>query len=128
MGFHGEEGAAQHIGAARTSAHGGDATFQGPAHPQLQGVEAVDASEVSGHNVPHLVVVVAFKAHAIVVQAQMAVGINKAGVEAQTLGVQLFFAGGGELGANGLDDGAVDQDIPHVGLGVNGVVDLCMFD
>ena len=58
----------------------------------------------------------------------MAVGVDEAGVEAQTLGVQLFFAGGGELGANGLDDGAVDQNVPHIGLGVNGVVDLCMFD
>ena len=108
MGFHGEEGAAQHVGAARAGAHGGDAALQGAAYPQLQGVEAVDAPKVGGHNVSHLVVVVAFKAHTVVVQAQMAVGINEAGVEAQTLGVQLLFAGGRELRANGLDDGAVN--------------------
>ena len=48
---------------------------------------------LGGHNVPHLVVVLPFIAHAVVVQAKVAVGIDKAGIDPQAGGIENFLAG-----------------------------------
>ena len=119
VGLDRDKSAAQNVGAARAGANGGHAALEGKAHTALQRVKAVDGAEMAGYNVIHLVIVVTFKAHAVVIQTKMAVGVNEAGVDLQTAGVNHVFS---------VNGGEVRSDLPdHRTLGTNvGIIRLCM--
>ena len=94
----------------------------------ILGVEAVDAAELGGDDVAHLVVVVALEAHAVVVEAEVGVGVDEAGVDGAAGEVDDLLSGGGlEALADGGDLAVLDGDVGLVGLGVHGVVDDSVF-
>ena len=85
------EGAAHHVGTAGAGAGGGDAAAESVGECPVLGVDGVDGPQLGGQRLHHLVVVHALPAQALVVQADVAVGLHTAG---------------GQQAAAGIDDGA----------------------
>ena len=91
-------------------------------------IEAIDGPQLAGENISDLIVVVALKAHAVVIQAQVAMGVDKAGVYPPACHIHdLLTRQRGDLAAHSgnlsLPDGKISLD----GFGVDTVIDRCVF-
>ena len=129
IGLDGKEGAAQHIGAAWAGAHGGNTANKGLANAKLLRIEAVNAAELGGDNVVHLVVVSSLVAHAVVVQSQMAVGVNKAGIDTQSDDVYDFLTSlGGEVRGDFRDPSVFQPQVSLIGFSVYAIVHHAVFN
>ena len=127
-GLDGHKCAAQHVGATRAGAHSGHASFQSHTNSLLHGIEAVDGTHLAGQHVVHFVVVMALKPHAVVVQAQVAVGLHQARIDPLAGHIQnLLTRQGGNLSAHGGNAAIPDGHVALVGLGMNAVIDHSVF-
>ena len=81
------EGAAHHVGAAGAGAGGGHAAPDGVGEGLVLGVDGVDGPQLGSQGVHDLVIVHALPAHALVVQADVAVGLHAAGSQQAAAGV-----------------------------------------
>ena len=119
--FDGDEGAADHVGAARARAYAGHARARRLQQCGLHGLKAVDGPQVGRHLVVELVIVRALIADAPAIHAQVAVRVDEAGEGVQTGGVKYFRLVSLHVGRDLPDFAVLHQDIRPVGLGVYGV-------
>ncbi len=110
--FNRQEGAAHHIGAARTCYRRGYAVAVSIEKGLVHGVQAVDALHMGGNRIGHLVIVVPLKAYGLLVQAHMAVAVHKARGHQATGGVDNLGVGGGVYGGAYRNNfGTVDEQL-----------------
>ena len=128
-GFHGQKGAAKHIGAARASA---DAGHAGPARVRqrrVTRVDAVDRAQLRRPDVVHLVVVAALVPDAVAVQANVSMGIDKTGINLQPIGVEnRGVRRGSQIGSDGGNFAVGQQNVSLAGIAVDSVMDEAAAD
>ena len=123
-GFHGQKGAAKHVGAARA---GADAGHAGPARVRqrrVTRVDAVDRAQLRRPDVVHLVVVAALVPDPIAIKADMGVGIDKTGINLQPIGVKhSSVCRGSQIGSDGGNFTVGQQNVSLAGVAVDSVMD-----
>ena len=80
-GLDGGKGSAQNVCAAGADVQGGYAGFPGFFEGEVEGLNGVDCAQLGGKNIVVLVVIRAFVADAVAVKTDMAVRLDKAGID-----------------------------------------------
>ncbi len=128
-GFDGDEGAAQHIGAARPGVDRGDPRQGGAFKCGLHGFKAVDGPQLGAYDVIDFIIVGSLIADAIAIHAQVAVGVDEAGVNEKPLGIHHpSTCGGLDALGNALDFPLFYQDVGHKAFFLDPIVNLSAFD
>ena len=115
----GREGAAQHVRAARADAHRGHAGVPRLGQRTVARLDAVDGAQLRRGVVAVFVVVLALEADAVSVQADMAVRLDKAGIDVFARGVVDLRAGRVDFRGDLHDLPVLDEDIADKRLGID---------